>query len=401
MSGAVLADAKSAANKKADYQARAKKAWDTRGRNPKLYEMYKARRASGAGAGTTGTAATADTAATAAFRKEKTTTTPPPPYTPDVERDSDGDGVTDAARVGVPADMVPPPPKVPRLPNLTKTEREHESAFAEAYEKDPDGMARSYLDMMKAAGKSNVFETDAAKNLYGEWALSQSSESRAEFRATMNTALHGTANAIVKRAFLMHLDSMSDEEKAKGLLVTVGGCGAGKTYAMSQCVDQIPELNTKKAGAVWDSAGDQNGTESPWLLKEAKKRGIKTTYVYVSADAENSWANEKRGVVARAQLPADGRMVDAHVFADSYVIGAKNHEAFSKKHAKDANFIFLTSGKTIDRVAGVPDSDLKRTRGGLLAFAQKTIRTGKTIPKRIRRGAMIGSRIWSRAKGAA
>ena len=29
MSGAVLADAKSAADRKADYQARAKKAWDT------------------------------------------------------------------------------------------------------------------------------------------------------------------------------------------------------------------------------------------------------------------------------------------------------------------------------------------------------------------------------------
>jgi len=43
MSGAPLADAVSGAKKKADYQARAKKAWDTRGRNPKLYQAYKAR----------------------------------------------------------------------------------------------------------------------------------------------------------------------------------------------------------------------------------------------------------------------------------------------------------------------------------------------------------------------
>jgi hypothetical protein len=40
----VLADAKKSADRKADYQARAKKAWDTRGRNPKLYAAYKARK---------------------------------------------------------------------------------------------------------------------------------------------------------------------------------------------------------------------------------------------------------------------------------------------------------------------------------------------------------------------
>ena len=37
----ILADAQKSVDRKADYQARAKKAWDTRGRNPKLWEMYK------------------------------------------------------------------------------------------------------------------------------------------------------------------------------------------------------------------------------------------------------------------------------------------------------------------------------------------------------------------------
>jgi len=44
----ILADAQKSADKKADYQARAKKAWDTRGRNPKLYAAYKARKSGGA-----------------------------------------------------------------------------------------------------------------------------------------------------------------------------------------------------------------------------------------------------------------------------------------------------------------------------------------------------------------
>lgn len=318
------------------------------------------------------------------------------PYKPDVERKG-ANGVTAAARVGVPADMVPPPPQVPRLPNLTPGERAVESAFAEAYEKDPDGMARKYLAMMAASGAAGKFEVDAAKNLFEPWAgKGLSPDARAEFRSTMNTPLHQTANAIAKRAFLMHLDEMSDADKAKGMLVTVGGCGAGKGFALKTLGSTIPELDAKRYGTVWDSAGDQNATENPWLLKEAKKRGIRVTYAYVSADPKVSWADPARGVISRAKSPEDGRMVDAKVFADSYVIGARNHAAFSQKHAKDADFFFMANGgKSIDRLPGVPASDLARNTKDLHSFALKTVSDlGRKIPKRIRRGALMGARVW-------
>ena len=69
----ILADAKKSADRKADYQARAKKAWDTRGRNPKLYAAYKARKAGGA----------APAATTAAAEPSPTKAEPKPMSKPD------------------------------------------------------------------------------------------------------------------------------------------------------------------------------------------------------------------------------------------------------------------------------------------------------------------------------
>lgn len=318
-----------------------------------------------------------------------------PSYNPDVEHDADGDGVSDAARVGVPAHEVPPPPPVPRLPNLTPHERAIESAFADAFQRDPDGMARKYLEMVRASKDPSKFEADTAKNLFEPWAgkPDMDPEKRAQMRSTMNTPLHQTASAIAKRAFLMHLDEMSDTDRAKGMLVTVGGCGAGKGHALKTLADNVPELNQRNYGVTWDSAGDQNATENPWLLKEAAKRGIPVTYVYVSADPKVSWADPKRGVVQRAMNPEDGRMVDAQVFADSYVIGAKNHAAFSKTYAGSAKFVYLSNGEKVERLDRVPDSDINRSRKDLHDFAVDTIHKGK-MPPRVRRGALMGQRIW-------
>ena len=336
----------------------------------------------------------------AGIRSEPTTNAPEPPgaSTVDEWQDSDGDGVTDASRVGVPADEVPPPPKIPRLPNLTPEERAVESAFAEAFQKDPDGMARKYLEMVRAGGK-NKFEADDAKNLFEPWSgKGLTPDQRAEMRSTMNTPLHQTANAIAKRAFVMHLDEMSPEEKAKGMLVTVGGCGAGKGYALKTLAKSgMPEFDVKRYGVTWDSAGDQNATENPWLLKEATARGIPVTYAYVSSDPQVSWADPNRGVVQRARNPEDGRMVDATVFADSYVIGAKNHAAFSTRNAKAASFVFVQNGSNIQRLPGVPESDLARKQKVLREFALDTVRKLTDLPTRIRRGATVGERIWEEA----
>jgi hypothetical protein len=332
------------------------------------------------------------------------TTTEGGDYDPITTQDSDGDGVTDAARVGVPAFEVPPPPTVGRLPNLTPDERAVETEFADAFEQDPDGAAGKYLAMVKG-DPPPTFETDAAKMLHAGWkGEGADQEKRAEFRSTMNVALHQTANAIAKRAFVQHLDSMSDEEKAKGILVTVGGCGAGKGYALETLAGEgYTDFNKKLYGAVWDSAGDQNATENPWILKEAEARGIKVTYAYVSADPEVSWADEgdpktgrpARGVVARAMKPKDGRMVDSKVFADSYVIGAKNHAAFAERNKGRARFVYVKNGQPIESLDGVPSSDTGRDKGKLHDFAVRTIeQRAKGLPSRVKRGALIGERVW-------
>jgi hypothetical protein len=321
---------------------------------------------------------------------------PPGAFRPNVEADSNGDGVTDSARVGVPADEVPPPPTVPRLPNLTPQERQAETEFATAYEKDPEKFARAYIDMVKADPPA-TFEADAAKKLYGAWkGEGLSEEQRAEVRSTLNTALHQTADAIAKKALLMHLDEMSDDERKKGMLVTVGGCGAGKGYALKTlAANGYTDFNKMHYGVIWDSAGDQNATENPWLLSECQKRGIPVTYAYISSDPETAWADPKRGVVQRAEDPKDGRMVDASVFADSYVLGARNHDAFSKHHAGEATFVYVKNGAKIEKLSGVPASDIARDRKALHEFAVKTIRDKAGIKPRIRRGALVGERIWA------
>ena len=345
-----------------------------------------------------------------AIRSEPVTPTPGIPHSPDVHADHNGDGVTDSARVGVPADEVPPPPPIPRIPNLTPHEREAEESFASAYEKNSDEMAKQFRDdaiSHAKPGEPPTFGTDDAKVLFGAWngkrkdGSDMAPEERADVRATLNVALHQTANAIAKNAFLKHLDTLKAGDE---ILVTVGGCGAGKGYALSQ----VPEAVAMKVAskAVWDSAGDQNATENVWIQKEAEKRGLVANYVYISSDPHIHWADPKMGVVARAGNPKDGRMVDSHVFADSYAIGAKNHEAFheSNKDNRSARFSFLMNeyGKAADgstttkitKVDSVPERDLSIDRNELLSFAESTVSSAPGVPARTQRGALIGDRIW-------
>lgn len=312
-------------------------------------------------------------------------------YSPDVEKSTHGDGVTDAARVGLPGRMVPTPPGIPRLPNLNPTERKAEAKFASDFESNPDGLANDFLDMVKAGKRPPTFGTDDAKMLTAEWA-GPAGEDRSQRRATLNTALHQTANAIAKRAFLKHLDSLP---KRASIMVTVGGCGAGKGYSLGN-VD-IAKNAAAQSQAVWDSAGDQNATENPWLQEEAEKRGLTVTYVYVHADPRTSWADPNRGVIKRANNPEDGRMVDADVFADSYAIGAKNHKAFAEANKKNPNakFIFIDSaGKPPTLVDGIPDEATKIDRKELAAFAKEALDKADA-PPHIKDGGSVGKRIWN------
>ena len=315
-----------------------------------------------------------------------------------VEDDLNHDGVADQARVGVPAFEVPPPPKeIRRLPNLTGKAKAAESHFADEFEQDPDGMAEKAHILFTASlkeGDAPVFETDACKKLSPYWQstdLEQNLDKRSKNRATLNTALHQTANAICKKAFLHHLDTM---ERGQEILVTVGGCGAGKGFALKN-VPQALELKNR-ANVVWDSAGDQNATENPWILQEARKRGLRVAFVFVHSDPKVSWADPGRGVVKRAQDQNDGRMVDAKVFADSYALGAKHHAAFIARHGHDPDVtsVILKNGNPPMLLPGMPEEALQYDRQELAQFAIDTINNDPNVPEHIRRGALGGTQIW-------
>lgn len=305
----------------------------------------------------------------------------------DVERDADKDGITDAARVGVSAFDVPIPPPISQLPNLTPYERQVESDFIKAFEKDPDKMAQDFLKVVKAATKEGdppTFGTDDAKVLASKWTDPPVGENR----ATLNTPLHGTANAIAKKAFLAHLDTLN---KGDEVLVTAGGCGAGKGYALKNVPEALAAK--QKVKAVWDSAGDQNATENPWLQKELEKRGLKGTYVYVHADPKVQWSDPNKGVVKRAGDPKDGRMVDGKVYADSYAIGARNHQAFYEANRERANFIFLDNTGTPKLIGGIPKDALNIKRQELAKFVSDETKK-LDAPAHVKQGATIGDRIW-------
>jgi DNA topoisomerase IB len=330
-------------------------------------------------------------------------TTKPPPgasFKPDVDAVDPKTGVTKTARVGVGGMDTPPEPPVPQLPNLTKHERAIETEFRDAFHKDPDGAAKKFLDVVKSTTKPGdppTFGTDDAKVLHSAWGSPDMPlEQRSQNRATLNNVLHQTANAITKRAFMQHLDTL---QKGDSILVTVGGCAAGKGYALKQVPEALEAK--KKSKAVWDSAGDQNATENPWIQQEAEKRGLKVTYMHVDADPKTQWAHPDRGAVKRAQDPNDGRMVDAQVYADSHAIGAKNHHEFHQRNKdnKNAEFIFLKSGAKVEKVDGISKEALSLDRHELAQFAMDTVSAGDA-PAHIKRGATSGVRLWGPPKAS-
>jgi hypothetical protein len=358
--------------------------------------------------------------------------------------DEDEDGIDDQARVGVPADQVPPPPdKMPRLPNLTDEEREIESRFADAFEKAPALMTAAYTDSVKKIaerkGGPPKFVTDDVKNLSEDYTpMLDNSEGADLFltitamkdegldhdeivesltdeekllylktrreigkqRARNNTLLHQTANAIAKRAFVEQLDELSkldDDDPKKSVLVTSGGCGAGKGFALENAPDS-EKGKVQGVGAIWDAAGEQNATENPWIMEECRKRGIKAKFLFVDSDPDKTWDGDW-GVMKRAANPppkGEGRMVDARVFADSYANGAKNFKAFHDKNkdSGDAEFIMINSrgGKptVTDRVS---DEALSLDADALYAKAMKSVSEGAPSDA-IKEGATKGKRIW-------
>jgi hypothetical protein len=156
-------------------------------------------------------------------------------YSPDPRRDSDGDGVADSARVGIPGKAVLPPPSIPRLPNLPPDLRRAEESFASTFEENADDMVDDYLAKL-AAGKMEekpgIFSTDDAKLLSPDYSggPDMSDDERKEIRARNNVALHQTANALAKRAFVKYLDT-GEEEGARYL----GGRGLWQGLRRGEC----------------------------------------------------------------------------------------------------------------------------------------------------------------------
>lgn len=329
-----------------------------------------------------------------------------PPYA-----DVDGDGVQDNSRVGVPADVVPVPPAIPRLANLTEEERAVEGRFADAFEKEPDLIAQLYADKVmqiaKDKGEPPKFVTDDTKVLTPDYNPSgKSAEEIAAQRARNNTLLHQTANAVAKRAFLKHLDELAkldDDDPKKSVLVTSGGCGAGKGFALKKGPDDVKN-SVAGVGAIWDAAGEQNATENPWIMEECRKRGIKGKFLFVDSDPNMTW-NGPWGVVQRANpdvdengnLKNEGRMVDARLFADSYAHGAKNMKAFmdANKGKDDVEFVILNNrGKPppkVEKEIGSAALNLNADSLYKKAFAE----VEETAPTdAIREGATRGKRLW-------
>ncbi len=190
---------------------------------------------------------------------------------------------------------------------------------------------------------------------------------------------------------------MGTLQKGDEVLVTVGGCGAGKGFALKN-IPKALELK-KKSKIVWDSAGDQSATENPWIQEEAEKRGLKVNYVYVHANPEVQWAHPKMGVIKRAADPTDGRMVGAIVFADSYANGARNMQAFYEhnKSNQQASFIFLqNSGPVPQELPGIPEEALKIDARKLAEFAIDAVNKSDA-PAHVKRGALMDQRIWGDA----
>jgi hypothetical protein len=337
---------------------------------------------------------------------DKSAPKPDRPIKGNADRDSNHDGIADQARVGVGAFDVPPPPKaIKRLPGLSPRAKKAEEAFASWFEADADEATEQALVLYTAPrddGGPPTFETDAAKTLSPYWdspALNKNLAMRSKNRATYNTALHQTANAICKRAFVQHLDTLNPGDE---ILVTVGGCGAGKGYSQEKnketgepnCAPAAELL--KRAAVVWDSAGDQNATENPWILQEARKRGLKVAFLYVHADPKTQWADPKRGVVQRAMNQNNGRMVDAKVFADSYALGAQNHASFLSRHAMDPDVTSLVvkNGNPPEVLQGMPEEALNIDPGELYRYAKSVIEQRTDLPDHVREGAMGGSKIW-------
>jgi hypothetical protein len=247
----------------------------------------------------------------------------------------------------------------------------------------------------------NIFNTDDAKLLspdYNPKGVSPDLVKNA--RGLYNITVHQTANALAKRAFLKYLDDtvVHLPEDKRIVLVTSGGCAAGKGFALKGTEEG--RMMSKEAAAIWDAAGEQNATENVWVLAECEKRGIKPIFAFIHADPISRWENPESGVIERASR--NGRMVDGKLYSDSYALGANNFNAFHQEHKNNPNvrFMILDNSKpgTIKKLDKIPEEALSQDSDEIYARVSKVLdeRANKLAPA-IVRGGSLGRRIWEEA----
>jgi hypothetical protein len=227
--------------------------------------------------------------------------------------------------------------KLPTLQNLPKDMAALQKTVNTSFEQNPKFYVESYTNMAAAMAKPGepvTFSPDEAKGALvpEKWvgAGGLTEEVKAFRAGGANAVLHQAAHACAQMAFVQKLDELGNlppGDPKRNVLVTNGGCGAGKGYALKQGLSADFK---NKFGAVWDAAGEQCALDNQWIMKEAAKRGIKTTLVYVHADPEAAF-----GRAVGKRFEEEGRLVNKRSFAESYVDGAINMRNLVKHH-KDA-----------------------------------------------------------------
>ncbi len=216
---------------------------------------------------------------------------------------------------------------VPRHQRLSKSERKAETAFADWVQDDPERAMNNAMAMAHALGSADqpMFEVDAMKRLLPDYGAGKdpASDTERAFRLTQNHALHPTAVALARLGFMKRLDELAalpPDHPRRQVLVTNGGCGAGK----SELDNAVKNGLGAKAmfGATWDAAGEGDAYENTWILQAARKRGIKVVFGYAEADPTTRY----QGVLERAA--SKGRVVDVLTFINSYVDGADEMKRF-------------------------------------------------------------------------
>ena len=289
----------------------------------------------------------------------------------EVETEGIGKGMTKQAIVGVAGKEIPE--KVPRLNGITEEQKEIENQFAELWE-DPEKREQAIATLREkftSKDGSMTIETDAVKELDPRWGDKQrikdlqnkkkagtiTEEERREldgylsFQQRNNTVLHQTANVLAKETLRREIEARKSRGEEVNLLVTSGGCAVGKGFGLEELGRQTIRDNTPDKSLVddynarttpnrnmiiWDSAGDQNATELPWV---ASQNVDHVTFVHTVGDGAKNASNTKSGLVQRAV--DKGRMVDANVYAQSYWIGNYNFQVFYDNNSTNPKFSFF------------------------------------------------------------